>query len=102
MEIATLPILTNTENFKVFVLNHRQRTDKNKQILSEALALELRRSMEIFGSATENWGMHPSWQNESNIMATQDEWLWENRIREQFRNTVKTLSVALYSFETSQ
>lgn len=77
MEIATLPILTNTENFKVFVLNHRQRTDKNKQILSEALALELRRSMEIFGSATENWGMHPSWQNESNIMATQDEWLWE-------------------------
>ena len=77
MEIATLPILTNTGNFKVFVLNHRQRTDKNKQILSEVLALELKRSKEIFGSATENWGMHPSWQNESNIMATQEEWLWE-------------------------
>jgi hypothetical protein len=77
MEIATLPILTNTANFKVFILNHRQRTDKNKQILSEILALELRRSKEIFGANTENWGMHPSWQNESNTMATQDEWHWE-------------------------
>jgi len=77
MEIATLPILATTENFKVFILNHRKRTDKNKQIHSEALALELRRSKEIFGTATENWGIHPSWQNESNTMGTQNEWHWE-------------------------
>jgi hypothetical protein len=77
MEIATLPILTTTENFKVFILNHRQRTDKNKQIHSKALALELRRSKKIFGVNSENWGMHPSWQNESKTMATQNEWQWE-------------------------
>lgn len=77
MEIATLPILTTTENFKVFILNHRQRTDKNKQIHSKTLALELRRSKKIFGVNSENWGMHPSWQNESKTMATQNEWQWE-------------------------
>ena len=77
MDITTMPFLTSQKNHKIFVLNHRKRTDKNKQIQTEALGLELGRVKKIYGAKTEHWGMHPSWQDESNELVALREWQWE-------------------------
>ena len=77
MDLATLPILEVAKTRKLFILNHRVRTDKNKQISSKTLFREIKRIREQFSGGAENWGLHPSWQSQSNQTITKKEWKWE-------------------------
>jgi len=77
MDVTTLPLLTHSKKYKVFILNHRKRTNRNKQVNPETLKNELRRIKEVYDTPSENWGIHPSWQDESDEINTQKEWKWE-------------------------
>ena len=77
MDVATLPLLTLSKNYKVFILNHRKRSERNKQVNPETLKIELNRIKEVYKTPTENWGIHPSWQDESDELHAQKEWEWE-------------------------
>jgi hypothetical protein len=87
MDLATLPILEVAKTRKLFILNHRVRTDKNKQISSKTLFREIKRIREQFSGGAENWGLHPSWQSQSNQSVTKKEWEWEKTELEKNINT---------------
>lgn len=77
MDRETLPILTQFNNFKVFILHHRKRSGRNKQVNTETLKKELKRLKLIYQTPSENWGIHPSWQEVSHKLHASKEWKWE-------------------------
>ena len=85
IDLATLPILIETENPKIFLLNHQKRTNRNKQILSHLLKKEIDRCKQHFTLNSNFWGMHPSWQDLSNEITSKTAWAWE---KSEFENMI--------------